>query len=149
MKARLATASRRILLIDDSPAQCELLKQALAQAGLEEVTQVEPGIESAFLFLEGRSASRHPLPELILLDLKLGNGSGLDFISRLRSHPHLSLLPVVMLTTSDAPDDIRASYAGGANGYVVKPETYNGLVDVVGDLSRYWLRWNRCSNSAV
>lgn len=148
MKIQLGAAAKRILVVDDSPAQCELLNQALAQHGLEEATQVEQGIASAFSFLEGQSASNHPLPQLILLDLKLSNGSGLDFISRLRSHPRLCLLPVVMLTTSKAPDDIRASYTGGANGYVVKPDSYSELVVVVGDVCRYWLRWNRCGSSA-
>lgn len=149
MKPQPGSTSKRILLVDDSPAQCELLSQALAQHGLEGVTQVEQDIESAFSYLKDESASSHCLPQLILLDLKLQDGSGLDFIARLRSHPCLCLLPVVMLTTSDDPDDIRASYAGGANGYVVKPDTYSDLVTVVGDLCRYWLRWNRCGSSAA
>jgi CheY-like chemotaxis protein len=83
------------------------------------------------------------LPRLILVDLKLMNGSGIDIVRYIRSHERLHHVPVVILTTSDAQHDIEASYAAGANAYAVKPGTYTDFVKLTHDLCRFWLGWNR------
>lgn len=133
-----------ILLVDDSPTQCELLAEALSRHHTRESIHIEQGAEAALAFLEAQlSSGTSSAPKLILLDLKLKNETGLDFLRRLRAHPALSVLPVVILTTSLDPKDIHACYALGANGYVVKPDGFADLVRLAGDLCRYWLTWNR------
>jgi CheY-like chemotaxis protein len=102
--------------------------------------------DSALRFLQ-----RHPtspdavFPALVLVDLKLSGASGLDLLRQLRADRRFACLPVVVFTTSDDPQDILASYASGANGYVVKPARFTDLVRLAEDLCRYWLNWNEGS----
>jgi two-component system response regulator len=132
--------SKRILLVEDSPGACELLVQALSDQGLRDTIRVEQSVAAAWECLRG---GMDVLPSLILLDLKLRNSNGLSLLRRLRADARLSAIPVVILTTSDEPQDIAMSYAAGANGYVVKPGEFKELVALTGDLCRYWLGWNR------
>ena len=131
-----------ILLIDDSRGECELFRLALEQTGLDVALYAEHDAEAAFHILEDR-LHHHPLPALILLDLKLGRRNGCDFLKRLRADARFAAIPVVVFTTSDDQTDLASCYANGANGYVVKPGTYDELVHCTGDICRYWLKWNR------
>jgi CheY-like chemotaxis protein len=136
----------RILLVDDSLAQCELLSQALARHGYHDATRRAASVDSALAFLEDTLRSiPAALPELILADLKLTGQSGVELARRVRSHRRFAHLPIVMLTTSDTPEEILDCYASGVNGYVVKPSTFEELVVLTRDLCAYWLNWNRPS----
>jgi CheY-like chemotaxis protein len=135
--------SQSILVVEDSPAQCELLSQALAQHRCEEALHIEHGISPALTYLNQQLEDHAPLPRLILVDLKLMTGSGLDIVRYIRNHERLQRIPVVVLTTSDAQHDIEASYAAGANAYVVKPGAYADFIKLMGDFCRFWLGWNR------
>lgn len=138
--------SGQVLVVEDNVAQCELLDQAFTQHDRESAPLIAQDTETALAFLEAEAAQPCPcLPRLILLDLKLARGGGLALLRRLRAHPRLALLPVVILTSSDDEGDIRACYAEGANGYVVKPDTFSQLVALADDLRRYWLGWNRAA----
>ena len=174
-----------ILLIEDSPGECELFRLALVQTGLDVALYAEQDAEAAFHFLEGQwtapavvqlrasnegiprprvaraqdhagvvhsvpsvspgDQSGYPpsLPSLILLDLHLCGQNGCDFLKRLRADVRFAAIPVVVFTTSDDQTDLATCYASGANGYVVKPGTFDDLVRFVDDLCRYWLKWNR------
>jgi CheY-like chemotaxis protein len=131
-----------ILLIEDSPGECELFRLALVQTGLDVVLYTEHDAEAAFHFLEDR-VHHHPLPALILLDLKLGRRNGCDFLKRLRADARFAAIPVVVFTTSDDQTDLTTCYASGANGYVVKPGTFAELLQCTGDICRYWIDRNR------
>ena len=131
-----------ILLIEDSPGECELFRMALAQTCVGLSLHTESDIERAFRFL-AQSSKAGALPSVILLDLKLRNQHGLDFLKRLRADTLLMHVPVIVFTTSDAPADLAACYAAGANGYVVKPGLFEHLIRFVSDLSHYWIHWNR------
>jgi CheY-like chemotaxis protein len=135
---------KRILLVDNSPAQGELIAQALAQHVLIDMLEFEQSADSAHAYLEkhARSADQR-LPDLALIDLKLNQTSGIDLVRRLRSDRRFAYLPIVVFTTSDDPTDVQAAYASGANGYVVKPNAFYDLVTLTGDLCRFWLDWNR------
>ena len=133
-----------ILLIEDSPGECELFRLALAQTDLDVALYTEQDAEAAFHFLEDR-VHHHPLPSLILLDLKLGRRNGCDFLKRLRADARFAAIPVVVFTTSDDPTDLARCYASGANGYVVKPGTFEQLVQCIGDIVRYWIDRNLTS----
>lgn len=135
-----------MLLIEDSAATCELIEQAFRQQGRAGLLKTQPGVAPALRFLNHQAeAQEADMPAAILLDLKLAGEHGLEFLRRLRADPRLSRLPVIILTTSDDPRDIDASYRCGANGYVVKPGTYEALTALVDALCRYWLSWNRCA----
>lgn len=129
-----------ILLIDDSPGECELFRLALIQTGLAVTLSTEQNAEAAFHFLNNHSSD---LPTLILLDWHLGRQRGDEFLKRLRADSRLAAIPVVVFTTSDDASDLALAYASGANGYVVKPGTFAELIQCAGDLCRYWLERNR------
>lgn len=139
-------AHQSILLIDDNPGECELFRLALVQTGLEVTLFAEHDADAAAHFLEDRVA-RRSLPLLILLDLHLRMQHGGDLLKRLRADYRLAPIPIVIFTTSDDVNDMATAYAQGANGYVVKPGTYDELVRFAGDLCRYWLDWNRTAAS--
>jgi DNA-binding response OmpR family regulator len=131
-----------ILLIEDSPGECELFRLALAQTGLDVALFTEHDAEGALHFLTDRAA-HGPLPAVILLDWHLRKTRGDTFLARVRSDARLSSVPVIIFTTSDDHSDMAAGYGCGANGYVVKPGTFDQLVLLVHDLCSYWLQWNR------
>lgn len=89
--------------------------------------------------------SGHPpsLPSLIVLDWHLGKQRGDEFLKRLRADSRFAAIPVVVFTTSDDTSDLSLAYANGANGYVVKPETFAELIQCTTDICRYWLERNR------
>jgi CheY-like chemotaxis protein len=131
-----------ILLIENSPGECELFRMALMQTGIGLTLHTASDIDQALHFLE-RSSEADTLPSLIVLDLKLRNRSGVEFLKRRRADSHFMHVPVIVFTTSDAPIDLTACYAAGANGYVVKPGLFEHLVQFIHDLSHYWVHWNR------
>jgi len=131
-----------ILLIEDSPGECELFRLALAHTGLDAALFVEHDAEAAVEFL-GRRSGHEPLPSVILLDWHLQKTRGDRFLARLRSDARLAALPVVVFTTSDDSSDMVAGYRSGANGYVVKPDTFDDLVQCIHDICRYWIDRNR------
>ena len=128
-----------VLLIDDSPGERELFRQALLRTGLDIVLYTEHDAEAALHFLKHRPE----LPALILLDWHLTHQRGDVFLKRVRSEPRFAAIPVVAFTTSDDGVDLSSAYANTVNGYVVKPETFEDLVVCVGDICRYWLTRNR------
>jgi two-component system response regulator len=145
MSQNLLQSRKQILLVEDHPGECELFARAFAQQEPGGTLAIQPGVEAALQFLQERAqAQESQLPQLILLDLKLADGTGLDLLRQLRTDPNLAFVPVVILTTSDDPNDIRTCYAAGANGYVRKPDTLAELMALTADLYRYWLRWNQC-----
>ncbi len=129
-----------ILLIDDSPGECELLRQALAQAGYQGRLEVTHDHLGALTLLSLNSQSDEPA--LILLDLKLHGERGVDVLRQLKQNPRYAHIPIVILTSSDDSLDIRACYQAGANGYVVKPGEFEDLVTLVLHLWKFWIEHN-------
>lgn len=128
-----------VLLIDDSPGERELFRQALLRTDLDVALYAEQDAEAALHFLKQRPG----LPALILLDWHLHHQRGDVFLTRLRSEPRFAAIPVVVFTTSDETTDLAAAYAHAVNGYVVKPDTFEDLVHCIEDICRYWLTRNR------
>ena len=132
-----------LLVAEDDPDDRLLISDALERARLaNDLHFVEDGEELIdYLLREGRyrDPKTSPRPLLLFLDLNMPKMDGREAIARIRSVPELRSLPVVVLTTSSAQEDIDALYRLGANSYIVKPVSFDGLVRVLGDVGRYWL----------
>jgi CheY-like chemotaxis protein len=131
-----------ILMADDDPDDRELTREAFRESRLaNEFHTVEDGEELLdYLHRRGRWAHLNgtPLPGLILLDLNMPRKDGREALREIKSDPHLRRIPVVVLTTSKAEEDILRSYDLGVNSYVTKPVTFSSLVELVRVLGRYW-----------
>jgi CheY-like chemotaxis protein len=136
----------RVLLVEDDPNDIVLTRRAFRKAQLPEpIAVVEDGEQAvAYLGASGDFADRraHPLPDLVLLDLKLPRRSGLEVLEWLRAQPGLKRLPVVVLTSSRESSDVNKAYELGANSYLLKPVTFDALTRIVSDLDRYWRELN-------
>jgi two-component system response regulator len=137
---------KSILLVEDNQDDEELTVLALQENRLlNEIHVARDGVEALdFLLAQGCYAQRNPrdLPQVVLLDLKLPKLSGLEVLQRMRSHPVLKLVPVIILTTSLEERDIMESYDLGANSYIRKPVDFNNFLEAVRQLSLYWLVLN-------
>lgn len=132
-----------ILMADDDEDDRLLTQAALEESGFgNQLYFVQDGEELLdFLFHRGAytDTSRAPRPTLILLDLNMPKKDGREALNEIKAHPSLRLIPVVVLTTSKAEEDIYRSYDLGANSFIVKPVTFEALVEVMKVLGLYWL----------
>lgn len=131
-----------ILMADDDADDRTLTKDALEEGRLmNEIRFVENGEELLdYLRKQGRYAppAEAPRPGLILLDLNMPRKDGRAVLKDIKSDPELRTIPVVVLTTSKADEDVYRSYDLGVNSYIVKPVTFEALVDILQTLEKYW-----------
>ena len=131
-----------ILLADDDPDDRQLTKEAFAECHLvNDVHFVEDGEQLMdYLLRRGNYASMKnaPLPGLVLLDLNMPRKDGREALKEIKAHPDLKRIPIVVLTTSKAEEDILRTYDLGVNSYVTKPVTFQSLVDTIKVLGKYW-----------
>ena len=131
-----------ILMADDDPDDCMLAQEALAESRLaNDLHIVSDGEELMdYLYQRGKYSvpGSAPRPSLILLDLNMPKKDGREVLNELKSDPHLRQIPVLVLTTSQAEEDILRSYYLGANSYITKPVTFSSLIEVMQTLSKYW-----------
>jgi len=131
-----------ILMADDDADDRRLTEEALEEGRLiNDVRFVENGEELMdYLRRQGRFAppAETPRPGLILLDLNMPRKDGRTVLKEIKSDPDLRQIPVVVLTTSKADEDIFKSYDLGVNSYIVKPVTFEALVDILQTLEKYW-----------
>lgn len=132
----------RILMADDDPEDRLLTEDAFAEARLtNELRFVEDGEELMdYLKQRGEYAApgAAPRPGLILLDLNMPRKDGREALQEIREDPDLHRIPVVVLTTSRAEEDIVRTYDLGVNSFITKPVTFEGLVQIVQRLADYW-----------
>ena len=128
-----------ILLVEDSPTDVLIAREALTEARLlNTIHVVEDGVDAlAFLRRQGRFADA-PRPDLILLDLNLPRKNGREVLAEIKNDPALKSIPVVVLTTSSAEEDILKSYNLHANCYVVKPVEFDSFVKAVQSIQHFW-----------
>ncbi len=131
----------KILLAEDDPDDRLLLQEALQEGRLaNELTCVEDGEELLdYLHQRGKWAGGAPRPGLILLDLNMPKLDGREALRAIKADPSLRQIPVVVLTTSKAEEDVLRSYDLGANSFITKPVTFQSMVDLMRVLGRYWL----------
>jgi CheY-like chemotaxis protein len=134
---------KRILLADDDPNDVELILMALAQydpGNKIHVHVVRDGAEALDYLLRRRSFANRAEsdPAVVLLDIKMPKIDGMEVLRQIRSDPHVCLVPVVVLTSSQQEGDLLESYRLGANAYVIKPMDFHAFVDAVKELSTFW-----------
>lgn len=131
-----------ILLADDDPDDRLLVQEAFEENRLiNELATVQDGEELMdFLHKRGKFTESKITPGLILLDLNMPRKSGLEALKEIKEDPYLKRLPVVILTTSKAEEDIVRSYDLGVNSFIVKPVTFEALVELIKDLDKYWFQ---------
>jgi CheY-like chemotaxis protein len=131
-----------ILLADDDEEDCMLVRDALRESRLANDLRFVHNGEDLLDYLNHRGpyadATSAPRPGLILLDLNMPRMDGREALQAIKSDPCLRQIPVVVLTSSKAEEDIFRSYDLGVNSYVAKPVTFPSLVEIMQALERYW-----------
>ncbi len=130
----------QILLVEDNPGDVRLTQEALKESKIgNALHSVSDGVEAmAYLRREGKYAPV-PHPDLILLDLNLPKKDGREVLEEIKSDPELRRIPVVILTTSKAEEDIFRTYDHHANCYIPKPVDFTKFMDVVKTIENFWL----------
>jgi two-component system, response regulator len=135
-----------ILLVEDNEDHAELVIRGMKDQRVANKIHHVPDGEAAldYLFRRGKYVpiKSSPLPNLILLDLRLPRIDGLEVLKTIKETSHLQRIPVVILTSSSAESDIAKSYDYHANSYVVKPLDFKTFTKLMDDLGFYWLGWN-------
>ena len=129
-----------ILLVEDNPGDVDLTKEALLDAKVHNrLHVVDDGAKAIdFLFKKGDYAGV-PRPDIILLDLNLPKKDGRQVLAKVKAEPRLADIPVVILTTSQAEEDILRSYQLHANCYITKPVDFKQFLKVVKSIEEFWL----------
>jgi len=129
-----------ILLVEDSPSDAALTAEALETGKIvNNLNRVVDGVEAMqYLRREGRFA-KSVRPDLIMLDLNLPRKDGREVLRELKNDPSLKIIPVIVLTTSRADQDILQSYHLNANCYITKPVDFQQFIDVVKSVKHFWL----------
>ena len=141
MADQFPTKPIHILLVDDDEDDRYLTREAFQQQfPVSRISAVEDGEElMEFLNYSGRYVgAEHVLPELILLDLNMPRKDGREALREIKSNATFRHIPIIILTTSDARDDIETSYVNGANSFITKPTSYQRLSEVTKAIGQYW-----------
>jgi len=127
-------------MAEDNPGDVKLTRKALDEGKLaNNLHVVTDGVEAmAYLNAEGEYAGR-PRPDLVLLDLNMPRMDGREVLEALKSDDDLKRIPVVVLTSSEAEEDVVRSYELHANAYLTKPVDFDGFLDIVASLEEFWL----------
>jgi CheY-like chemotaxis protein len=135
--------SPTILLVEDDPNDVMLVRRAVQKTLAGIPVQVVGNGEEAIRYLSGTHAysdrKEHPLPDLVLLDLKMPLVDGFEVLQWLRIQPGIRRVPVVVFTGSNQESDTRRAYEYGANSYIIKPGDFAGMLDTIKNLGDFWL----------
>jgi len=139
--------SKRVLIAEDDPSDVFLLERAFQAAGIPASLHFVRDGQEAIDYLGGEAdysdRTAYPLPDLMLLDLKMPRLNGFDVLEWLRKQPGLKRLLVTILTSSDQSTDINRAYDLGANSYLLKPHRSDQLTELVQRVEGYWLDLNQ------
>ncbi len=130
-----------ILLVDDNPADIELTRAALGDCGSRTAKTLHvacDGVEAMRFLRAAPPYDDAPRPDLVLLDLNMPRMNGREVLREMLADPSLRTIPVVVLSTSSAPEDVRTAYALQANSFVTKPVDFGRFREVVQSLDHFW-----------
>ncbi len=137
---QLRSQPAEILLVEDNPGDVRLVREALKDSHLgSQLQSVVDGHEALALLRKQGRYSNARRPDLILLDLNLPRKDGREILAELKADPHLRRIPVVVVTSSTAEDDIVKSYNHHANCYITKPLDLEQFIDVVKAVEHFWI----------
>jgi chemotaxis family two-component system response regulator Rcp1 len=140
LKHQITRVPTPILLVEDSPGDVGLMREALRAAGLPVSLSVVSNGEDAMSFLKKTGMHEFAVrPELVFLDLNLPGKCGLEVLAEMKKHSSLRRIPVIILTTSDAENDVFSAYQLHANCYVKKPDDFDQFIRVVKACEDFWL----------
>lgn len=125
-----------ILLVEDNPGDVRLTQEAFRDAKFDVRLHIATNGDEAIEFLRDRES---PCPDFILLDLNLPRRDGFDVLEEIRGDPELKQLPVLVLTSSTAREDIISSYKQHANAYLTKPDSPESFVELVQTVEEFWV----------
>ena len=133
-----------ILMADDDPDDRLMTQEAFAECRLHNPLQFVTDGEELLDYLNRRCRydddTAYPMPGLVLLDLNMPRKDGREVLREIKADPRLRSIPVVILTTSKAEEDVVRSYRDGVNSFISKPVTFAALLEVVQTLGKYWLQ---------
>jgi CheY-like chemotaxis protein len=143
----MSTGSLPILYAEDDENDVFLMQRAFKLAPIPNPLLVMEDGREAIAYMSAQGAygdrQRHPLPCLVLLDLKMPGHSGFDVLKWLRNQPGTATMPVIVLTSSSQDSDVHRAYLLGANAYLIKPGKPEELLAVVRSIRDFWLMHNR------
>ena len=138
----METRDFTVLLVEDDLNDIFLVKRAFKMAQLENPLQVVTDGEEATHYLsgQGKYADRetHPLPKLVVMDIKMPRMTGFDVLEWIKSDGSLRRIPVIIVSSSNRPEDIDRAYELGANAYMVKPVSYQAVERLFESITHYW-----------
>ncbi len=139
-----------ILVLEDNQDDVFLMERAFRKNGIEGCMKVVPDGQEGIHYMsgDGRYADRnlHPIPDVIITDLKMPRKSGLEFLEWMRTHPEHRVIPTILLSSSQQNVDVKRAYDLGVNTYFVKPGNFQELVELVRSLEDYWRKVRRPPN---
>lgn len=139
MSMRHSLKPIEILIIEDSPTDVLITQEALEQAKvLNRLHIVEDGVAALSFLRREEEYANVPRPDLILLDLNLPKKDGREVLAEIKTDPKLKMIPVVVLTTSKAEEDILRAYGLHANCYITKPVDFPQFIEVVRTIQDFW-----------
>lgn len=139
MKKRL-TSSIEILLIEDNPGDIELTREALDRGKIINNLHIAEDGERALNFVFKRGEFAHvPTPDIILLDLNLPKIDGREVLQQIKQHHSLKIIPTIILSSSEAAEDVQATYAMHANCFISKPVTMEAFMNVITMIEKFWI----------
>ena len=129
----------KILMVEDNPGDARLAEEALKDSKINNsLYHVEDGVEAMRFLRRQAEYADAPQPDLVLLDLNLPRKDGREVLAEIKEDPKLKLVPVVVMTTSEAERDLVKSYDLHANAYVVKPIDLERFIEVVQSIEVFW-----------
>ena len=129
-----------ILLVEDNPGDIRLTKEVLKEGKIRNKLNVVMDGEEALFFLKKTGKYKDAVsPDIILLDLNLPKKDGREVLAEIKADPALMLIPVIVLTTSQAEQDVLYMYSNHANCYITKPVDFNQFINVIRSIEDFWL----------
>ncbi len=134
------TKAINILLVEDNPGDIRLTQEVLKDGKMCNNLSIAMDGEEAILFLKKTGKYKDaPTPDIVLLDLNLPKKDGRQVLAEIKSDPVLKIIPVIVLTTSSAEQDILNTYANHANAYITKPVDFDQFMNVIRTFENFWL----------
>lgn len=133
-------------MVEDNPAHAELIIRSLEDhkmpSDIYHVTDGEMALD--YLYHRGQftEPTESPRPHVILLDIRMPKMSGLEVLKEIKNSNQLRHIPVIILTTSEAEQDVNSAYENYANSYLVKPVEFSKFIELMEEIGFYWLNWN-------